>query len=190
MILKEQTVGYSAFTGTVFPRMSLPQRALCRWATLEEYDRVLDMDCGDGALLGGLDSGLRLTLCGLCDSPEQARATRDALENADVTYARPGDIPFRDASFDVLFDAGHVEKLCSREELSEALRVLRPGGQLLAACRPFGNWGVGAGEGALDRRSLMRRLQEAGFCQVSFRRHGLVGVVVAWKKASLAQNKN
>ena len=46
---------------------------------LESTDRNTLVLSGDGALLNYLNDRYRLTLCGMCESPEQARAVREML---------------------------------------------------------------------------------------------------------------
>jgi SAM-dependent methyltransferase len=161
------------------PRMMGVMRAIAEWTTIEEHERVLDLACMDGALLAYLTGKYRLRACGVCDNPEHARAVRGLLPDADVLSARPIDIPWRDSAFDVVLSALSASSYDDFDRvLAEVLRVLRPGGQfvLSAPC---------AFDQSATPRSLMRRLQQTGFENVSWRMFRLNGVCIAWKKPEL-----
>ena len=176
MLTKTQTAGRLSLLG-VHQRLSAAMRACVSWAAIEEHDKILDMSCGDGNILLHLNDQLRLTLCGMCDSPDQARTVSEMLGDADVIPARMEDIPWRDDTFDEVLLSAPM-KGDARRVLDEALRVLRSGGQFVMACPLLSR----RGEGDMNRRELMRLMQEAGFREVSFRASGLVGAIVGWKK--------
>ena len=159
-------------------RLTAQQRACAGWATLEEHDKVLDMACGDGMLLNHLGEHCRLTLCGMCESPDQARNVREMLGEADVISARMDDIPWRDATFNAVFLPVALRGEDFRRALGEVRRVLKEGGQFILAVpmRLF------RGEDCLGRRETMRLLQENGFRGVSCRAGFLCGVIIGWKK--------
>ena len=161
-------------------RMNAHMRACAAWATLEEHDKVLDMACGDGALLSYLGDRLRLTLCGMCETPDQARIVREALGEADVISAHVDDIPWRDQTFHAVFMPGALRGEDAKPALAEAYRVLQMGGQFILASPLFHRT-----ETELNRREMMRLMQEAGFKSVSFRTSFLSGVLIGWKKADL-----
>lgn len=163
-------------------RLTAAMRACVSWAAIEEHDKILDMSCGNGALLKRLDQQYRLTLCGMCETPEMARTAREGIEDADVIAARLEDIPWRDDTFDIaLLSAGLRGD--ARRVLMEAKRVLRQGGQLVIASPLFSP----RGEGSLSRREQMRLMQEAGFREVSFRASGLRGAIIGWKQRELPE---
>ena len=164
------------------------ERAALRWASIEENDRVLDLDCGDGALLYTLSESMRIRACGMCREHREARSAMDAVEDADVICARPGDIPFRDHSFETVFVTRRVGENTTDTALSEIRRVLRPGGQLIISCHLFPglhNFFSPSQEPELEKRRLMRALQAQGFEHVSYRVTGLKGVVIGWKRDEL-----
>ena len=165
-------------------RLSASMRACAVWAAIEEHDKVLDLACGDGALLNHLCQKCRLTVCGMCDSPEQARAASEWLGDADVIAGRMEDIPWRDDTFDAVLLGGALRG-DPRRALGEALRVLRPGGQFVIAVPLFRDFG----EGDLNRRSAMRLMQEIGFREVSFRTAGLAGAISGWKPGPVSQHQ-
>lgn len=163
-------------------RLHGAERAVAAWVTLEEHERVLDLACGDGALLSVLAGKYRLRVCGICESAEQAHAVRGRLDEADVLAARPMDIPWRDNAFDAVLSAKSAFQYEDFDKvLEEIIRVLRPGGQLVLSA-PFS-----LDEGS-SPRNLMRRLQQAGFENVSWRMHRLNGVCIAWKRGALKEN--
>ena len=158
------------------------ERAVAAWVTLEEHERVLDLACGDGALLSVLAGKYRLRVCGICESAEQAHAVRSRLDEADVLAARPMDIPWRDNAFDAVLSAKSASQYEDFDKvLEEIVRVLRPGGQLVLSAP------LSLDEGS-SPRTLMRRLQQAGFENVSWRMHRLNGVCIAWKRGALKEN--
>lgn len=189
MITKESTrIGFGGWNAEYRPRMDGGQRSVMRWASIEENDRVLDMDCGGGALLIALSGSLRIRACGMSREPGEARQIMEVIDGADIITASPSDIPFRDNSFDEVFVTRRPGENLSIQGAAEAERVLRPGGELIVACRLFPGlrrFFSGGGEPEMDRRALMRRLQENGFRHISFRRSGLGGVITAWKRDAI-----
>ena len=177
MLTRTQTLGKFPLALSMGQRLNAPMRACAAWATIEEHDKILDMACGDGALLNYLNDRYRLTLCGMCESPEQARAVREMLGDADVMYAQMEDIPWREEAFDVLLLPTSVRG-DTRRVLDEAFRVLKRGGQLVVAASMF-HFKM---DGEMSRREMMRLMQEAGFGDVSFRISGLYGTIIGWKK--------
>ncbi len=186
MITKEPTtVGLKDWAGTFRPRMQAGERAAMRWAAVEDNDRVLDMDCGCGALLMALSDSMRIRACGMSRERGEADQIMEVIDGADIIMAAPRDIPFRDSSFDEVFVTRNVGENMSDQGVAEAERVLRPGGELIISCSLFPRivyFFRGTGDAEPERRTLMRRLQEHGFRHVAFRRAGLRGVVTAWKK--------
>lgn len=182
MIFKQQTAYNvpNVMAGRMPVRPDYAQRAVLKWATVEEYDRILDVDCTKGALLGALEEQYHVRLCGLCQSAQMARAVRDDFPGSSIVYAKPLDIPFRSESFDEVFVTRNTAVNCAEEPLQEILRVLRPGGQLVIACRGLRMFFADS-EPEMDKRVLMRALQSAGFKDVSWRSAGLCGVIIGWK---------
>jgi ubiquinone/menaquinone biosynthesis C-methylase UbiE len=181
MLTKTQTAGKNLLLDA-HQRLNAAMRACVAWAAIEEHDKILDMACGDGQLLSRLNDQLRLTLCGMCETADQARCVSEILGGADVIPARMEDIPWRDDTFDViLLSAGMRGD--ARRVLEEVARALRPGGQFVMASSVIGR----PCEGDLSRREIMRLMQESGFREVSFRMTGLCGAIVGWKKGKIDQ---
>ena len=181
MLTKTQTAGKILLLDA-HQRLSAAMRACVAWAAIEEHDKVLDMACGDGQVLAWLNDQLRLTLCGMCETADQARCVSEMLGGADVIPARMEDIPWRDDTFDVILLSAALRG-DARRVLSEVRRALRPGGQFVMAASVFSR----PCEGEMTRREVMRLMQEAGFREVSFRATGLCGAVVGWKKGIIDQ---
>lgn len=111
-------------------------------------EELLDLGCGRGAVLitaarrlpagraVGVDLWAAKDQSG--NVPETTRANAVAAGVADRVEVRTGDmtaLPFEDASFDVVTSAVAIHNIPSDERryraIDEAMRVLRPGGQLL-----------------------------------------------------------
>ena len=184
MLTKTTTLNsYQAALG-MKKRLTAPMRACASWAMLEEHDKILDMACADGALLSSLNDKMRLTLCGLCEQPEQARAVREMLDDADVISGRVDDIPWRDDSFDIVLLPTGLRGDVARRAIQEAFRVLHQGGQFVMASAH-----VQMNESGLSRRELMRVMQEAGFASVSCRKNLMCGAVVGFKPRKEKEEK-
>lgn len=179
MLTKTQTVG-KTFLLDARQHLNAAMRACVAWAAIEEHDKILDMSCGEGQMLARLNDQLRLTLCGMCDTADQARGVSESLGGADVIPGRMEDIPWRDDTFDVILLSAALRG-DARRVFSEVLRTLRPGGEFVMASHLF----FRHGEGELSRREIMRLMQEAGFREVSFRATGLCGAIVGWKKGKI-----
>jgi SAM-dependent methyltransferase len=89
---------------------------------------ILDAGCGSGRTLDELtDYG---DACGVDLSPEAVNATR--ARGHEAYRAEVGDLPFRDASFDLVTCLDVIEHTPDdRHTLDELRRVTRPGGVLL-----------------------------------------------------------
>ena len=177
MLTKTQTVARLPMIRSGNTRLNAQMRACAAWATLEEHDKILDMACGCGALLSHLNERYRLTMCGMCDSPEQARQVRELLDDSDIMFGRMEDIPWRNDTFDaVLLPA--AMRGDARRILDEAYRVLRAGGQMVISASLFSM----RGDGEMGKREMMRTMQEVGFKEVSYRVSGFSGAIVGWKR--------
>jgi ubiquinone/menaquinone biosynthesis C-methylase UbiE len=184
MLTKTQTAGKTLLLD-VHQRLNAAMRACIAWAAVEEHDKILDMACGDGQMLCRLNDQLRLTLCGMCETADQARSVSELLGGADVIPGRMEDIPWRDGTFDAVLLSAPMKGEPARV-LGETMRVLRPGGQFVMAAPLLRHrW-----EGEGSRREMMRLMQEAGFREVSFRATGLSGAIVGWKPGIMERQKS
>jgi ubiquinone/menaquinone biosynthesis C-methylase UbiE len=152
--------------------------------SLGEVDDALDLGCGDGRLTDRLSArsitGADTSLVAL------ERAQRRVREGRFVRVRPDEPLPFDDGSFDLVLCAETIEHVRDVQLLlSEARRVLRPGGELalttpsysrLTALRLFlRGWERGFDPLSphlrfFSRRSLARVLDELGFDVVSLRR--------------------
>ena len=126
-------------------------------------DAVLDVGCGTGtlAIAAARRAGDTGSVCGIDASPEMiARATtkaRKAGVPVDFRVAAVEALPFPDARFDLVLSTlmlHHLPRAAREAALSEARRVLRPGGRLLAV-------DFGRGDAA-ERRGLIAHFHRHG----------------------------
>src|SRR5215217_7916412 len=92
-------------------------------------DRALDLGCGDGRLTAELE-GERVTAADV--SAVALERARGRLPAAELVQLEPdAELPFADASFDLVLCAETIEHVRDVQLLlSEARRILRPGGEL------------------------------------------------------------
>ena len=94
---------------------------------------VLDIGCGHGALARRLVSeGLAVT--GIDPAPDAIAAAQESVPEAQFTVAGAEALPFDPGSFDAcifLNSLHHVPVPLMGQALREALRVLRPGGEVI-----------------------------------------------------------
>jgi len=109
---------------------------------LKEYDRVLDLGCGTGVLTkmiadrldpekGGLSMGIDAA-AGMIRVARKKRETRACK----FEIAAAEKLPFENASYDSIVSSlffHHVPLDLKEKALSEAFRVVRPGGRLIIA---------------------------------------------------------
>lgn len=172
------------------PRLNALEKAMLKWAVVDPEDRVLDASVGRGLMAEYLRRNMQCEVCGVSADMEDVRAARARLQSCDIVYAPVGDIPWREDAFDTVLmqwrgDADSLDRM-----LSEALRVLKPGGQLVlgTACWPAAmnalrRWMAVSAEGTpVNRLELQSRLSDLSFEEVSWQRTGLgTGVMTAWK---------
>jgi ubiquinone/menaquinone biosynthesis C-methylase UbiE len=142
------------FTGiylhtTLRGKLRVWERELDR-AGLKGNEQLLDLGCGRGAVL--IEAARRLPVGRAVgadlwsgrdqsgNSPEATLANAAAAGVADRVEVHTADmtsLPFADGSFDVVTSALAIHNIPSQEgryrAVDEAMRVLRPGGQLLVA---------------------------------------------------------
>ena len=157
------TMGYSPEFLKLLERRNAAMAAAHLLPRLERGMRLLDLGCGPGTISVGLAEVVNPgELHGIDMEETQIEMARAAAragghENASFRTGDATDLPFEDASFDVV----HCHALLNHAPgtqavLAEAMRVLKPGG-LIAAREMFGDSSfvhpghyLGAVEGAVD----------------------------------------
>ena len=145
--------------------------------SLPDVERALDLGCGDGRLTDDLRAARTV---GADVSEVALQRARKRLPDAELRLVEPDQpLPFEDSSFDLVLCAETVEHVRDAQLLlSEARRVLRPGGELAlttpAHGRRTGLAIIGVGFERvfpplsphlrfLSRRSLATLLDDMGF---------------------------
>lgn len=122
---------YDARTAGVERRLMTPSR---RWVCGRATGATLELACGTGANFAHYPAGVTLTATDWSEPMLAAAARRPEAGRVTLRQADAGALPFPDASFDTVTC---TFSLCAvpdeRAALTEALRVLRPGGSLLLA---------------------------------------------------------
>ena len=112
---------------------------MIRLGQLEDHQSVLDVGCGLGGLIERINSGWSsMTLTGLNVDPEQLEICHRirSLSGNSLHWQESDacELPFDDASFDRVFCIEAMFHFSSRRRfLSEAWRVLKPGGRLVTS---------------------------------------------------------
>jgi len=134
---------------------------------LGRAERALDLGCGDGRLTAELDAA-ELTAADV--SPVALERARARLAGARIVELEPdGPLPFDDGSFELVLAAETIEHVRDVQLLlSEARRVLRPGGTLAVTTPATGPLmrpphPLSPHLRFLTGRSLARLLDELGF---------------------------
>ena len=144
-----------------------PEHLVAFVRSLGRAERALDLGCGDGRLTAELDAA-ELTAADV--SRVALERARRRLPEASIAELEPdAPLPFEDSAFDLVLCAETVEHVRDVQLLlSEARRVLRPGGAL-ALTTPASRVLMRPPDPLsphlrfMTRRSLARVLDELGF---------------------------
>lgn len=110
---------------------------------IHEGDRHLDIGCGPGTFIGTLPG--EVASVGVDISSEQIEYAKRRYGGPGHIFqvVEPGPLPFDSGEFDVVTSIELIEHLTicqSRDHLSQAVRVLRPGGRLLLSTPNYGGF--------------------------------------------------
>jgi SAM-dependent methyltransferase len=110
----------------------LRARAIVRFLDPSSADRILEVGCGAGNLLGRLPSG---RLVGIDLSEAGVRRTQKRMDGrASVAMAAAESLPFRTASFDKVYCSEVLEHVFNPEVvLAEMRRITKPGGTMVVS---------------------------------------------------------
>lgn len=184
--------GFSGWTGTLYAVIFLlagrrNARRAVEIAAVGADDHVVDIGCGPGnAVRLAAGRGARVT--GLDPSPAMLRVARA------VTRRRPGiawaqgsaeTIPLPDAAATVVWSLATVHHWRDvTQGLAEVVRVLRPGGRLLAIERhspPDATGVAGHGWTAQQAESFAAQSRHAGLTDVTVRSSDSTWVVLGYR---------
>lgn len=174
------------------PKLSAMEKGMLRWSTAERGDKVLDVHVGTGLMLEYLSRNMECEICGMSEDMETLRAARSRLRNADIVYGSREDIPWREGTFDSVYVKQMMVPI-SRQSISEALRVLKPGGQMLIGIRMlptplrqlagfFHNEAEDEPMKAQTKEVTLSMMKELGCAQITWQPTDLLnGLCIGWK---------
>jgi ubiquinone/menaquinone biosynthesis C-methylase UbiE len=97
-------------------------------ANIRNVDRILDVGCGTGMLLGSLGKRARI-LVGADISAKMLRTARKRAPNAFLVLADADNLPFADRSFDIAVSVTLLQNMPDpNRTVREMARVIRPNG--------------------------------------------------------------
>ncbi len=173
-------------------RLNSAQRALAQWALVDDYQSVLDLNCGDGRLLRYLKQKFALRICGVSDNHEYASFLRSRLPDAEVIFSSEQRFPWQPDSFDTVFYQPDLETEADTfSVLRETMRVLKPDGQLLIATGCISACSMLSmkimpniqQDHSSHMRTILTMMENAGYQDVSCRLAGpFMGIAMGWKR--------
>jgi len=173
-------------------------RCLFQWAVIDPGDKIIDLCCGNGALLNSISQKFDCELCGIAHTLEESREARQLLPDSDIIFALPEDIPWHNGSFDLALCGCPLAQLDHPQEaLNEIMRVLKPGGGLLLAApwypapirqlvNCFKTYNGASTSLYMSKDDTLDALTKAGFDNLRWNVDHLgMAVVSAWKPREL-----
>ncbi len=177
-----------SFGAQMLRRMNLSHECLTNWA-LDFLDfapdtRALDVGCGGGATMGRLgrriaaagDGAMRGHVTGLdysevsCEQSRLANVEAIAVGDMDVVCASVAELPFADASFDVVTTVESFYFWPDPEaNLREVSRVIRPGGRFLLVADVYLRKGLDPDTLANIRKYDLTVLSPEGYEELALR---------------------
>ena len=179
-------------------KLTAMEKGLLRWSLDERGDKVLDTQVGTGLMLEYLHRNMECEICGISDDMQCVRDARTRLRSADIVYAMHGDFPWKADTFDSVY-IKMTDGPVTERTLAEAMRVLKPGGQVLVGLkivpwplRQLVRWLRGdMDEDVLEpkaRDRMLATLETMGWKQITWQpTDPLHSVCVAWKPVDVEQ---
>ena len=171
MASKDQ--GWSWLFGKLYGLLSRnppSNRMVVELADLQPGERVLDIGGGSGsALVAAAEIVGAENVAGADPTGPLAEKVRKRIPGAEVVQAGAEDLPFPDASFDVVCPIASFHHWGDPDRgLTQVLRVLRPGGRFLLTERRIGReGGHGLSEG--EATEVAADLERIGFVETTRR---------------------
>jgi SAM-dependent methyltransferase len=101
----------------------------------------LDVACGPGTFIGNLPATITSTGVDIASNQINYAKSNYSQSNVDFKLISPGNLPFKDASFDIVTSIELIEHISPEETkilLKECLRVLKPKGKLIITTPNYG----------------------------------------------------
>ena len=171
--------------------LSSVERAMTQWATVDDYDSILHLECENTNLLKYFSQKFVLRAYGTCGSSDIAQQLRRESDNAEIVCTGNDDISIQSNSIDAVFYQTNRKKKMDFQSISEAFRVIKGGGQMMIAVagipealsRIGAFLGISRKKNEMDPRRIMLAMENAGFTDVSFRNvFPFVGLAMGWKR--------
>jgi len=158
--------------------------------SVSDGDRVLDVGCGNGNLINGINSKAKIQAYGVDISPKMIEECRSRYANVNFEISTGEELNFEDSSFDFLTICCVLHHLNNPQNFfSEANRVLRAGGFLVVGepwfpfgVRHFVDWIVSplirAGDNKIFTHKRLKQLfLDYGFAVTEIHKKGFMQIV-------------
>lgn len=106
-------------------------KLLMKEITLQSGDKVLDVGCGTGTLLGYIASAVDIEGCGVDAEEKMIEVAREKHKNIEFSVASCDKLPFDGQKFEAVIACMAYHHFNNKDGFAmEAARVLKPGGVL------------------------------------------------------------